>query len=131
MPIAWQHIALVTDNCPTHLQPTSVLIDYKGPPPPILSHVTLVYLPPNTTSFLQPLDAGIIAFLKAAYQRRYAQFMVEYFNSYGKAPLKIDILQAIYLIADSWDAVTEDMIVYYWKKAVITVFSKGSAGLST
>ncbi|CUS07543.1 unnamed protein product [Tuber aestivum] len=131
MRIARRHIALVTDNCPTHPQPTSPPIDYKGPPPPILSHVTLVYLPPNTTSFLQPLDAGIIASFKAAYRRRYAQFMVEHFNSYGKAPLKIDILQAIYLIADSWDAVTEDTIVHCWKKAAITEFSEGSSGLSS
>ena len=81
MRIAQQQIALVTDNCSTHPLPTAPSIDYKGPTPPILTHVTLIYLPPNTTSFLQPLDAGIIASFKAAYRRRYAQFMVEQFNS--------------------------------------------------
>jgi len=120
MRIAQHFIALVTDNFPTHPPPTSPPIDYKGPKPPLLTNVTLIYLPPGTTSFLQPLDAGIIASFKAAYQRRYAQFMVQHFNLYGEAPSKLDILQAIYLIADSWESVTQSTIVHWWKKASIT-----------
>jgi len=120
MRIAQRSIALVTDNCPTHPPPTSPPIDYKGPKPPLLTHITLVYLPPGTTSFLQPLDAGIISSFKAAYRRRYAQFMVQHFNQYGEAPSKLDILQAIYLIADSWESVTQSTIIHCWKKAGIT-----------
>jgi len=131
MRIARQHIALVTDNCPTHPPPTSPPIDYKGPPPPVLTHITLVYLPPNTTAFLQPLDAGIIASFKAAYRRRYAQFMVEHFNAHGNAPSKLDILQAIYLIAESWESVTQDTIVHCWRKVGITGPTGVGTGLST
>jgi len=131
MRIARRHIALVTDNCPTHPPPTSPPIDYKGPPPPVLTNITLVYLPPNTTSFLQPLDAGIIASFKAAYRRRYAQFMVEHFNIHGNAPSKLDILQAIYLIADSWESVTQDTIVHCWRKVGITGPTGVGTGLAT
>lgn len=120
MRIAQRFIALVTDNCPTHPPPTSPPIDYKGPTPPLLTNITLIYLPPGTTSFLQPLDAGIIASFKAAYRRRYAQFMVQYFNLHGEAPSKLDILQAIYLIAESWESVTQSTIIHCWKKAGIT-----------
>ena len=67
MRIALRFIALVTDNCPTHPPPISPPIDYKGPTPPLLTNITLIYLLPGTTSFLQPLDAGIIASFKAAY----------------------------------------------------------------
>ena len=136
MRIAQRQIALVTDNCPTHPPPTAPPIDYKGPTPPVLTHITLIYLPPNTTSFLQPLDAGIIASFKAAYRRRYAQFMVEQFNSFGQPPAKLDILQAIYLIADSWDSVTKETIIHCWRKAGITgqteaLVGEGGIGLGT
>eukprot|EP00171_Calliarthron_tuberculosum_P021816 IDg21816t1 len=36
---------------------------------PSLSNVELVFLPPNTTSKLQPWDAGIIASMKVHYRR--------------------------------------------------------------
>ena len=36
---------------------------------PVLSNVEVIYLPKNTTSCLQPLDAGIIASLKKRYRR--------------------------------------------------------------
>lgn len=54
-----RHIALITDNAPTHPPPDKPPIDYSGPKPPALDHVMLIYLPPNTTAWLQPLDAGI------------------------------------------------------------------------
>ncbi|PWW74445.1 CENP-B protein, partial [Tuber magnatum] len=63
---------------------------------------------------LQPLDAGIIALFKAAYQRCYAQFMVEHFNTHGNTSSKLDILQAIYLIADAWESVTQGTIIHCW-----------------
>jgi len=50
-------ICLVIDNCAAH-------------PPLDLSHIRIVYLPPNTTSTTQPMDQGIIANLKSHYRRR-------------------------------------------------------------
>jgi hypothetical protein len=35
-----------------------------------LSNMTLVYLPPNVTSVIQPLDQGIITFLKIQYKKK-------------------------------------------------------------
>ncbi|PWW79525.1 CENP-B protein, partial [Tuber magnatum] len=84
--------------------------------PPVLTHITLVYLPTNTTSFLQPLDTRIIASFKAAYRRCYAQFIIEHFNTHGNVLSKQDILQAIYLIASTWESVTQDTIVHCWRK---------------
>ena len=51
------HILLFLDNCPSHP-------DIK------LSNVKLRFLPKNTTSHLQPLDKGIIAWLKIFYKRQ-------------------------------------------------------------
>jgi hypothetical protein len=43
-------ILLLADNAPTHLVDETIQ----------LSNVNVHFLPPNTTSHLQPLDAGII-----------------------------------------------------------------------
>ncbi|XP_037791253.1 tigger transposable element-derived protein 4-like [Penaeus monodon] len=53
-------IALIIDNCPAH---------------PTLSNLTsvqLVFLSPNTTSILQPMDQGVIRSLKAYYRGKVA-----------------------------------------------------------
>lgn len=81
MRLANRYIALVTDNCPTHPKPENLPQKYNGPPPPVFTHVKLIYLLPNTTSHLQPLDQGIIASFQAAYRRLYAEKMVEHFNT--------------------------------------------------
>jgi hypothetical protein len=121
MRIERRHIALVTDNCPTHPNPANPPLNWTGPTPPELTNVTLVFLPPNTTSqaILQPLDQGIIRSFKAAYRRRYADNMVQHFNLHAIRPDKIDILQAIYLMSDAWDSVTKETVIRCWKKANI------------
>ena len=45
-------IVLLVDNCPVH------------PPIDNLVSTELIYLPPNTTSKLQPMDQGVILSLK-------------------------------------------------------------------
>lgn len=119
MRISGRHIALITDNCPTHPLPEQPPLNYTGPPPPVMTNVTLIYLPPNTTSKLQPLDQGIIASFKAAYRRNYADYMVKYFNLHQKAPPKLDILSAIYLIADAWESIPASTIINCWRKSGI------------
>ena len=39
-----------------------------------LSHTRVVFLPPNTTSKIQPLDAGIIANFKALFRKELIRF---------------------------------------------------------
>ena len=57
-PVEGKKIALLIDNCPAH------------PSVPDLTNVQLVFLPPNTTSVLQPMDQGVIRSLKAHYRGR-------------------------------------------------------------
>lgn len=119
MRISGPHIALITDNCPTHPLPEQSPLNYTGPLPPVITNVALIFLPPNTTSKLQPLDQGIIASFKAAYRRNYADYMVKYFNLHKKAPPKLDILSAIYLTADAWESIPASTIINCWKKSGI------------
>jgi hypothetical protein len=53
-----QRILLLIDNCSSHKIENL-----------ILSYVDVYFLPPNTTSKLQPLDAGIIMAFKKHYRR--------------------------------------------------------------
>ena len=53
-------VLLVLDNAPGH---PAQLGDFN-------SNVKVLYLPPNTTALLQPMDQGVIASFKAYYLRK-------------------------------------------------------------
>jgi DDE superfamily endonuclease len=85
-----------------------------------LTHVKVAFLPPNTTSHLQPLDAGIIASFKNYYKRKYVRHVLELFEE-GKdiSKEKINIKDAINYVSEAWSHVTEDTILNCWKKTGI------------
>ena len=46
-----------------------------------LTNLLLLFLPPNCTSVVQPLDQGIIAAFKAHYKRKLARYMVQQYTT--------------------------------------------------
>ena len=46
-----------------------------------LTNIELVYLPPNTTAHLQPMDAGIIHSFKAKYKQEFCKHLIYQFDS--------------------------------------------------
>ena len=46
-----------------------------------LTKFELVYLPPNTTAHLQPMDAGIIHSFKAKYKQEFCKHLIRQFDS--------------------------------------------------
>ncbi len=46
-----------------------------------LTNIKLVYLPPNTTAHLQPMDAGIINSFKSKYKKEYCKHLIHQFDS--------------------------------------------------
>lgn len=48
---------------------------------PNLTNIELVYLPPNTTAHLQPMDAGIIHSFKAKYKQEFCKHVIQQFDS--------------------------------------------------
>ncbi len=91
-------IAMVLDNCPAHpnIQDT-------------LTHIKLVYLPPNTTSVTQPLDQGIIRNFKCYYRRYYVQHgLLKAMEK--KEEVQWTVLDAIYGIHHAWMKVTPKTI---------------------
>ena len=45
-----------------------------------LTNIELIYLPPNTTAHLQPMDAGIIHSFKAKYKREFCRHLIQQFD---------------------------------------------------
>jgi len=121
-------ILLIIDNCPSHPPPTEPPQNYHddAPQPPVLSHVTLRYLPKNTTPFLQPLDVGILRMFKAGYRQRFATCLVEQFDRTGEGS-NINILQSIRLISAAWHDIPPHIIFRCWQRTgVIASQSKES-----
>ena len=46
-----------------------------------LTNIEIVYLPPNTTAHLQPMDAGIIRSFKARYKGEFCNHIIHQFDS--------------------------------------------------
>ena len=123
MRIALRQVILISDNAPTHPHSLSPPKNYTGRPPPHLTHINLIYIDPNLTAYLQPLDAGIIAAFKAAYRRRYASLLISRFNSNPTASVnwKLNILEAINLAVEAWDCIPPSTIFHCWQKTGILV----------
>lgn len=102
-------IALVLDKCTAH----PALVE--------LRNIQLIFLPPNTTSVIQPLDQGIIKTLKALYrrdvQRKIVASIDEGEGSASELVKKISLLDAIHMLAHAWNSVTATTIVNCFRKA--------------
>ena len=100
-------IALTIDNCPAY------------PTIGNLSHVRLLFLPPNTMFVSQLVDQGVIKCLKTDYRRRLVRMMITCLK-HGKDLPKISILQALQLLVASWNDVTKVTVVNCFQKAKIS-----------
>lgn len=100
-------IALIVDNCPAH------------PTVANLSNIQLVFLPPNTTSILQPMDQGVIRSLKAHYRGRVVRLLCRALEKKEPCP-HISVLKAMKILAYSWEVVTKETIVNCFRKAGIS-----------
>ncbi|CAB3249172.1 unnamed protein product [Arctia plantaginis] len=82
---------------------------------PNLKNIKIKYLPPNTTSKLQPLDQGIIQSFKMHYRKEVVRRFLA--DVERQTPTTIDVLQAMWMIAKAWNLVTEKTIANCFKKS--------------
>jgi hypothetical protein len=88
-----RHILMFLDDSSSHAK------DLK------LNNVILNFLPANTTSYLQPLDQGIIKAFKARYREQMLKSLVtriEQFDSVAELCKEINVLDALNWINESW-----------------------------
>ena len=98
-----RQVLLLLDNAPTHAIKTIEL-----------TNVSVMFFPPNTTSHIQPMDAGIIA----AFKKRYRIFQLGMALDREKNGVdnvyKVDIFQDMFWCRDSWKMVTSTSIKNFW-----------------
>lgn len=73
-----------------------------------LRNTTIHYLPPNTTSRIQPMDAGIIMSFKRRYRSYFIKWLLDQYES-GKDD-KLNVLNAIKFIVRAWREVSSETI---------------------
>ena len=75
-------VVIFMHNCPAH------------PEIKIFTNISLIFLPPNPTSAIQPIDQGVIRSLKAHYRRRIVRLCIKSLDENKPLP-KITPLQAM------------------------------------
>ncbi|XP_025206204.1 tigger transposable element-derived protein 4-like [Melanaphis sacchari] len=101
-------IALILDNCTAH-------------PNFSLKNFELVFIPPNTTSLIQPLDQGIIKAFKTFYRSDMRRQIIDAIDdgqgNGNDIATNMTVLQAIHMSHNAWMKVTTSCIVNCFKKS--------------
>jgi hypothetical protein len=101
------NVLLLLDQCSAH--------NHEGL---TLKHVRLLHLSANITSYMQPLDQGIIYCLERAYWKRLVSFLLQEIER--KVPTtdirKWNVMDAMQGIAVAWESVTSTVIQNYFSK---------------
>jgi len=98
-------ILLLLDNCSSHKIPFAI------------KNIELLYLPKNTTSILQPLDAGIIKSFKSKYLKYQIGKIISEIdncNTVEEIYKNINIKDAIIYSSWAWRDVSENCIFNCW-----------------
>jgi hypothetical protein len=110
-----RNILLLIDNAPVHivLEETVEKLD----------SVKVEFLPPNTTTFLQPCDAGIIHSFKCKYRTLFVRDRIKAYDDLQNGTTKeladYTIYNALINAADAWSNVSSQTIHNCWLKTGI------------
>lgn len=104
-------VLLVMDNAPTH--PSVEVLN------PIDKGFEVMFLPPNVTPLLQPMDQGVIEKLKRMYRKQVLRRLLlaeDNEESVIQFAKKLNLKDSCYMLADSWDLLTKENLTKAWNK---------------
>ena len=105
-------VVLILDNATCH---PKLIIDS-------FPQINIIFLPKNTTSRLQPLDAGIIQNFKVKHRKRLVKYVLARINEYSSTTQiikDVEILMAIRWAQEAWKEVTGTTIKNSFEKCGI------------
>ncbi|XP_018079558.1 jerky protein homolog [Xenopus laevis] len=108
-------IMLILDHCPTNPKPEFLVKD----------NVFAVCLPPDCTSFIQPLDQGILRLFKSHYKSEFLQRMLTACSKGKNAAqfqANVNIKDAIWTAALAWDKVDKQALIHGWRNLCPSTF---------
>lgn len=100
---------LLLDNAPSHPSQEEL----------VKREIKTAFLPPNITSLIQPMDQGVIEWLKRRYRRKYITSILEKTDegcNLFEAMKSLNIKDAIYTIAEAWGDMRPDTLKKSWCK---------------
>ena len=99
---------LLLDNAPTHPDECEL----------VSGDIRALFLPPNVTSLIQPLDQGVLENLKRHYRQRLLKHLLEDLKNdltVVESLKKINLKDIIYWLGESWSDVKESTLKKSWK----------------
>ena len=130
---AWMTAAIFTDwikewdrKLTSQGRSILLLVDNATCHPPVeLTSIYLQFLPPNTTSLVQPLDQGIIKNLKHFYRESLRSRIVDALDdelinaesSVAEVSKQIDLMDTIHMVTTAWQSVQSTAIKNCFRKA--------------
>ncbi|THV04621.1 DDE-domain-containing protein [Dendrothele bispora CBS 962.96] len=94
-------------------------------------NIRLERFEPNLTSFVQPLDQGIIRAFKAHFQRLFCLRAVERDEAGERNVYEINLLEVMHMVQKAWGEVTQQTIVNCWRKSGIALVVPVTRSMST
>nr|XP_012150520.1 PREDICTED: jerky protein homolog-like [Megachile rotundata] len=102
-------VILLVDSCRGHTVASELLDD---------GHFQIIYLPPNTTSLIQPMNQGIIAKLKIVYRQKSLRQATQYVGGINVFQKQYTLKHCIETLHQSWMEVSPENIFNAWKKII-------------
>lgn len=104
-------VLLILDNAPTH--PTEELLEREN------GKFKTIFLPPNVTSLLQPMDQSVIETMKRHYRRQLLRKLLlcaEDEEGVVAQHKKINLKDCCYMVAEAWNLVKPETLRRAWNK---------------
>ena len=84
------------------------------------TNIELIYFKPNLTSYVQPLDAGIIQSFKVHYRKAFCACAIDMDDAGELDIYKINLLEVMLMVRQAWDVITPEMVRNCWRHTGIT-----------